>query len=152
MDQLKIIIDTREQKPWEFPGHTTAVQKLDTGDYSVEGLEDILCIERKQNTSEFAKNIVEKRYDDWTERMSKFKYKFLLLEFSLSDVYLFPKNSGIPKHMLNKTRISSKFLIKKLIELSMLHDIHVLFCESSYTASKFAEAIMYKVYSNEREQ
>ena len=58
MDQLKIIIDTREQKPWEFPGHTTAVQKLDTGDYSVEGLEDILCIERKQNTSEFAKNIV----------------------------------------------------------------------------------------------
>ena len=39
MDELKIIIDTREQKPWVFPGHTTAVQKLDTGDYSVEGLE-----------------------------------------------------------------------------------------------------------------
>jgi ERCC4-type nuclease len=123
MDELKIIIDTREQKPWEFPGHTTAVQKLDTGDYSVEGLEDVLCIERKQNTSEFAKNIIEKRYDDWTERMSKFKYKFLLLEFSLSDV-----------------------------ELSMLHNIHVLFCDSSYTASKFAETIMYKVYSNERKQ
>ena len=147
---LKIIIDTREQKPWEFPGHATAVKKLDTGDYSVEGLEDILCIERKQNTSEFAKNIVEKRYDDWTERMSNFKYKFLLLEFSLSDVYSFPKNSGIPKYMLNKTKISPKFLIKKLIELSMVHDIHVLFCESSYTASKFAEAIMYRVYSNER--
>jgi ERCC4-type nuclease len=149
MDELKIIIDTREQKPWEFPGHTTAVQKLDTGDYSVEGLENILCIERKQNTSEFAKNIVEKRYDDWTERMSKFKYKFLLLEFSLSDVYSFPRNSGIPKYLLNKTKISPKFLIKKLIELATIHDIHVLFCESSNTASKFAETIMYKVYSYE---
>ena len=146
---LKIIIDTREQKPWEFPGHATAVKKLDTGDYSVEGLEDVLCIERKQNTAEFAKNIIEKRYDDWTERMSKYKYKFLLLEFSLDDVYSFPRNSGIPKYLLNKTKISPKFLLKKLTELAILHDIHVVFCESAYRASMFAETLMYKVYTHE---
>ena len=82
---LNIIIDSREQKPWEFPGHTTAVAKLDTGDYSVKGLEDILCIERKQNTSEFAKNIIEKRYDDWTERMSKYKYCLLYTSDAADD-------------------------------------------------------------------
>tara|TARA_A100001201_G_scaffold55330_2_gene53808 strand:- start:445 stop:906 length:462 start_codon:yes stop_codon:yes gene_type:complete len=146
---LNIIIDSREQKPWLFPGHTTAVAKLDTGDYSVKGLEDILCIERKQNTAEFAKNIIEKRYDDWTERMSKYKYKFLLLEFSLDDVYSFPRNSGIPKYLLNKTKISPKFLLKKLTELAILHDIHVVFCESAYRASMFAETLMYKVYTHE---
>ena len=81
--------------------------------------------------------------------MSKYKYKFLLLEFSLSDVYSFPKNSGIPKYLLNKTKISPRFLLKKLTELAILHDIHVVFCESSYTASKFAETIMYKVYTYE---
>jgi len=146
-----IIIDTREQQPWKFPNHTTAVKKLDTGDYSLEGLENVLCIERKKNTSEFAKNIIEKRYDDWTMRMAEFKHKYLLLECSLADVYRFPEKSGIPKYLLSKTRISSKFLIKKLLELQILHNIHVLFCDSSYTASKIAEDIMYRVYKNEQE-
>ena len=47
-DNIKIIVDTREQQPWDFEFHETAKAKLDTGDYSVEGLENILCIERKK--------------------------------------------------------------------------------------------------------
>lgn len=145
-----IIIDTREQKPWEFPDHSTAVAKLDTGDYSLEGLEDILCIERKRNVAEVANNIVEKRYDDWTKRMAAYKHKFLILEFPLSYVYSFPVNSGMPKYLWSKTRISPKFIIKKLTELQIYYDIHVIFCDTIESASKIAEAIMYKVYSNEQ--
>jgi len=152
MSLPNIIIDTREQKPWEFPEHTTIASKLDAGDYSVEGLEDMLCIERKRNVAEFANNIVEKRYDDWTQRMSQYKYKFLILEFPLSYVYSFPRNSGMPKYLWNKSRISSKFIIKKLTELQIYKDIHVLFCDSAESASKLAAAIMYKVYSNERKK
>lgn len=146
---LNIIVDTREQQPWVFPDHTVAVSKLDTGDYSLHGFEHLLCIERKKSSGEFANNIVEKRYDDWTRRMSFFKYKFLLFEFTLDDIYTFPQNSGIPKYMWDKTRISSKFIIKKITELQIYHDIHVLFCGSQQSAQKIAEAIMYKVYTNE---
>lgn len=42
-----IIVDTREQQPWEFD-HPTVIQKLDVGDYSVVGLEKIVSIERKR--------------------------------------------------------------------------------------------------------
>lgn len=42
-----IIIDTREQIPWEFE-HPTVIQKLDVGDYSAMGLEKLVCIERKR--------------------------------------------------------------------------------------------------------
>jgi len=145
-----IIVDTREQQPWVFPTHTISVAKLDTGDYSLSGLEEKLCIERKKTVGEFANNIIEKRYNDWVTRMSEYQYKFLLLEFSLSDVYSFPRNSGIPKYLWNKTRISPKFLLKKLTELEVIYGIHVLFCDSSTTAAKFAESLMYKVYSHEQ--
>lgn len=43
-------MDTREQRPFSFRGtvkNGVEVQKLNTGDYSVKGLEGLLAIERK---------------------------------------------------------------------------------------------------------
>ena len=42
-----IIIDTREQIPWEFRDLPTEPGTLDTGDYSVSGLEHLIAVERK---------------------------------------------------------------------------------------------------------
>jgi ERCC4-type nuclease len=42
-----IIIDNREQQPWEFPGVETENGTLTTGDYSIKGYEDRFAIERK---------------------------------------------------------------------------------------------------------
>jgi len=40
-------VDTREQTPWEFGGQEILRTKLDQGDYSLEGLEHLVSIERK---------------------------------------------------------------------------------------------------------
>ena len=93
-DDFTIIIDTREQQPWGFEHYTTANRKLDTGDYSIEGLEEIICIERKKSINEIANNITESRFIDVVDRMSKFKYAFILLEFNLEQVLAF-KSNGI---------------------------------------------------------
>ena len=42
-----IIIDTRERTPLEFKGHATEVRGLKTGDYSLDGCTEVLCLERK---------------------------------------------------------------------------------------------------------
>ena len=42
-----IIVDTREQTPLQFLNLPCIVAGLTTGDYTVRGLEDDLCIERK---------------------------------------------------------------------------------------------------------
>ena len=42
-----IIIDTREQQPYEFKGLITERATLKTGDYSVKGHENTFAIERK---------------------------------------------------------------------------------------------------------
>ena len=148
-DDIKIIVDTREQQPWSFDFNEIAVAKLDTGDYSVAGLEEVLCIERKKSVSEIANNIVEKRYKDWTKRMSQYKHKFLMLEFDLDDVYRYPRIPDVPKKLWEKIKVSPKFIIKCLIELQVYYNIQVVFCGDHENAERLALSIMKKVYQNE---
>jgi ERCC4-type nuclease len=145
-DDFTIIIDTREQQPWEFKNYAIANKKLDTGDYSIEGLENILCIERKKSASEFANNIVESRFKDVVMRLSQLKYSFLLLEFDLEDLLVYPIGSTVPKRMWNKIKISPAFLLKNIIELQINHNIIVYFCGDSSNAEKMAEYILKKIY------
>lgn len=141
-----IIVDTREQQPWEFENMVKSVSKLDTGDYSLKGLEHILCIERKKSVSEVANNITESRFKDVVARMDTFKYAFLLFEFELDDVLAYPVGSNVPKKMWDKLKITPKFILKHLIELQLVHNIKVLFCGSPSSAERMALSIMRKVY------
>ena len=120
MSDFTIIVDTREQLPWDFEENTIAKEKLDTGDYSVKGLEDILCIERKRSVSEIANNLTEKRFDDVLSRMSKYKFAFLLLEFSVDDILSFPIGSDIPKRMWDKIKISPNYIIARTVSYTHL--------------------------------
>lgn len=141
-----IIVDTREQKPWDFPDHTTALKKLDTGDYSIQGLEHILCIERKRSVSEIANNITEARFKDVLSRMSKYRFPFILLEFDLQQIIDFPIGSDIPKNVWSKIKISPKYILKSVLEMSLLYNIYVIFCGSKENAEIYATSIMKKVY------
>lgn len=146
MSEFTIIVDTREQKPWTFENHAIANTKLDTGDYSIQGLEDILCIERKRNVAEIANNITESRFKDVIDRIKKYKFSFILLEFNIDDVLRYPIGSTIPKKIWSKIRISPQYIMKNLIDLQVENNIHVIFCGSPSTAEQIALSIMNRVY------
>ena len=146
MDPFTVIIDTREQTPWEFGFHTTSRRKLDTGDYSIEGFETIFTIERKRSVSEIANNITEKRFKDVLERMNKIPHSFMLMEFSIDEIYDFPVGSDVPKKLWDKLRISGNYIMKYLIETQLNYNIHILFCGSSENAEKTAVSIMKRIY------
>ena len=141
---FNVIIDTREQHPWQFETIEKTMAKLDTGDYSLKGFEDLFCIERKGSVSEFANNVTEKRYVDVVERLSKVKYSFLLLEFDLYDLLRYPEGSNVPKRIREKIRITPKFLLKKINELQIMHNIKVVFCGDPISAEIMALSIMRK--------
>ena len=145
-----IIVDTREQQPWVFEHYLTTNAKLDTGDYSIQGLENIVAIERKKSVSEFANNITESRFTDVILRMSQIKYSFLLLEFNLQDVLIYPVGSTVPKRMWDKIKISPAFILKNILDLQIKHNIAVHFCGDADNAEKFAETILKKVNYLER--
>ena len=149
-DDFTIIIDTREQQPWSFEHYSVANHKLDTGDYSILGLEHLIGIERKKSVSEFANNITESRFKDVVIRMSQLKYSFLLLEFDLEDILIYPVGSTVPRRMWDKIKISPAFILKHILELQINHNIKVVFCGDSSNAQKMAEHILKKVNYIER--
>ena len=116
---MKILKDTREQKGWTFDEveGNVAVGKLDTGDYTVEGFEGVLCVERKGTFAELAGNLVEDRFWRELERMSKFKHPYVICEFELKDIVNYPYNMGPLK---DKIKIKGSFLLKKIVEAELM--------------------------------
>jgi len=148
---MDIIIDSRERKPYTFADaakhiNSTTVEKLDTGDYTVRGCEDILCIDRKRSVGEVKDNILEDRFTAELERMRDFKYKYLLLEFSVEDVRIWPRGSGLPKHVQRKIRVSGNRILGRLLEIQLEYGVQVLFCGDRKHAEYMAVGLMKKVH------
>jgi len=47
-DQVTVLVDTREQRPYDFPTMRVQPATLTAGDYSVRGMENDLAVERKE--------------------------------------------------------------------------------------------------------
>lgn len=151
MTKLTPIRDTREhdnegyywtESEW-CEGYVS--KKLDTGDYSLEGYEDRLCIERKRSTGEMAKNITEKRFDRELERMSEFEWAFFVCEFNFEDVLNFPINSTIPQNKWGQLRVTSNFLLSRLTEYQIKYGVHILYCGSKKASWDMVNSIFKKV-------
>ncbi len=150
-----VIKDTREQLGYtfeKFNGRYTScegmvVRKLDTGDYSLVGLEDKLCIERKGSISELAINLGKDkhRFMDEIKRMKDFAFKFIILEFTLEDVMNFPESSDIPEKKWDSIVVSNEYMLKMLIEFQMYDDIHVIFCGNRKNAKLTINSILKRV-------
>lgn len=145
-DPFTIIVDTREQMPWEFGFHNTAKRKLDTGDYSMEGYESLFTIERKKSVSEIANNLSENRFKDVLERLGQIPHSFMIMEFSVDEIYQFPVGSDVPKKMWDKLRVSGNYIMKCLIEAQLNYNIHILFCDDAENAERVAVSIMKRIY------
>ncbi len=90
-----VIVDSREQKPFRFTGLTnwikgTITRHLDLGDYSVEGMESLLRLERKTLTDLITTLIHQRhRFFKSCEALARFKHAALLIEATYEDVKSF---------------------------------------------------------------
>ena len=82
-----IIVDTREQLPYEFFGQAdTEVSRLITGDYSLRTFEDQVAIERKSKVDAYG-SLGHGRggFEREFERLSQYPYGAVVIESSLPD-------------------------------------------------------------------
>lgn len=146
-----VIKDTREQDGYHFSEFNTCAgmidQKLDTGDYSILGLEDKICIERKGCVEELAINLGQKKYQFLAEieRMEPFPHKFLLLEFSAEDLIKFPKESRIPIKNKASVKITGRYMLKCLVEFQLYNNLQVLFCGDKHNAFLVLSSIFKRI-------
>lgn len=146
-----VIKDTREQDGYHFSNFNTCAgmveTKLDTGDYSIQGLEDKICIERKGCVEELAMNLGSKKHTFLSEieRMEQFPHKYLVLEFSLEDLLKFPDETRIPIKNKSIVKITGRYMLKCLIEFELYNNVHVLFCGNKHTAFLAVSSIFKRI-------
>ena len=111
-----IIIDTREQRPYDFPG--AEKRTLPTGDYSIVGLEDRVTIERKSKADAYGSlgNGRARFRKEW-ERLAEFDYAAVVIEDSVPGFMCRPSYS----------KMSPKSAIGSLLAWSVKYQVPVFF-------------------------
>ena len=158
---MKIIVDTREKKPWNFSAYGAEMisQKLDEGDYTSQHILDleesedrkILRIERKMSVSEIAGNLGKQknkeRFYRELDRLEPYEHKYIIMEFTQQDVLKYPYGCGIPKRVRRYIKMRGKFLLSLLGEIESKYSIQLIYCNDKFEAQEKALQIIEEVHN-----
>lgn len=130
-----VVVDTREQQPYSFdPAHVTCVRRaLPAGDYSLEGYEASVAVERKSLEDFVASAIAARtRFARELRALGEYDLGCVVVEASLEDVLARRYRSGAhPSAVFGAT-------------LSMIidHGVPVFFCGDRQLACRFVEGLL----------
>jgi ERCC4-type nuclease len=92
MPKPVVLVDTREKSPFNFSRFPNWIayekrQKLHVGDYTIEGMEDLLILERK-TLSDLITTLIQQRprFFRLCEKMSHYRWRALFVQASYEDV------------------------------------------------------------------
>lgn len=82
-----VIVDTREQLPWTFANVSTVRRALPAGDYSLEGLESQVAVERK-TIDDFISTVLHDRirFKKELHKLSGYRLACVAVEANVADV------------------------------------------------------------------
>jgi hypothetical protein len=128
-DPIPVIIDTREKLPLFSDKDKDFIiinRKLDTGDYTIDGLESILVIERKANVNEMygCFTTYRKRFFNEIERMMFYPLKFLIIGSNYSDI-INPYSYRLQS--IQKKKIATAITASSINHLVIKNHINVIF-------------------------
>ena len=130
-----ILIDTREQNPYEFKGFKTLRRGLKYGDYSLQGKTATVVIERK-SLADLYGTLARKhnftRFCKELEGLKKVKYAFLLVEATPERVM-----AGFSYSMAN-----GPLVLDKIMRLYCQYGVQIVFGGSRYGAERVALSIL----------
>ncbi len=82
-EHVTVIVDTREQRPFEITKMQNERMKLDSGDYSIKGLEKLVAVERKElNDLASCFTVGRDRFKAELERLREIPKRIVVVEAS----------------------------------------------------------------------
>lgn len=128
-----IVIDTREQRPFEFPGRETVTKALPVGDYSLVGFETEIAVERK-SLDDFIGSLTRGRDRFMREMRALAAYQFgaVVVEAELRDLL-----SG---HYTS--RATAESMLASAMALVVNMGVHVQFCGDRVSARAWTEGFL----------
>lgn len=137
---LPVVVDTREQLPFDFIGFPvlTKPASLQTGDYSIRGYEDVLCIERK-SLGDLAGCMTagRDRFEKELERMRKMECVAVVVEEPITHIR---KGSYY-------SRIDPKSFEQSILSMMFRYRVPFLFGQSRRHAETIAFNCMRHFYN-----
>lgn len=125
-----VIIDSREQRAWDFENLPSETGSLPTGDYSVKGLEHLIAVERKSLDDLLACCGRERdRFKRELQRLRAYRFRCLVIEASYADLDRGDWRSKIqPSHVIGSlTAWTAQYELP--IWLVGSHEAGGMFCE-----------------------
>jgi len=136
----RIAIDTREQLRYQFDGYESFRTTLATGDYSLEGFEDRLAVERKNHSDAWG-CLTEgrKRFERCLERLSLLDRSAIVIESSMVEFVIPP---------LQVKRVNAATAMGSYISWSTKYRIPVFFAENRQWAERVTLRILAAYYKH----
>ena len=137
--QLSVVIDTREQRPFEFPAEVnTMVGTLATGDYSVQGWTPFISVERKSWADLYScfTGTNRERFERELARLSDMRYPAVVVEASHGDLwkpYIYRVGGGKTR----RSQVPPLVAQKSIIAWSWRYRIPFYFCQDRERAMKW---------------
>jgi DNA excision repair protein ERCC-4 len=150
-----IAVDTRENRPFTFAGLRadarqqnrplqvrTAVKTLASGDYSVEGLEDLVAVERKSKADLFGTlGQGRERFERELARLQEMRFAAVVIEADWPDILLNP-----PGH----SGLNPKSLFRSVIAWQQrYHRVHWWACAGRAMAQTSTYRILERFYRDD---
>lgn len=139
-NNMVVVIDTREQLPYMFPGCRTSVEKLDELDYSLVGHVKFMGVERKSAVDFFGSITQDRdRFERELERLKDYKFKGLVIEAEEQEL-LHPEMYG--------RGISGNSVYGSIIAMEIKYGIHVYYGSRERCESKVLNWFIYWMKMN----
>lgn len=131
----KVVIDTREQTPLVFEHLPTTRGTLETGDYSIAGLEHLVAVERKSLDDLLACcGHGRDRFKRELQRLKAYRYRMLIVEASAADLESGQWRSQLkPQHVLGS-----------LASWTATYSLPVWLAGTHKAAGEFTERFLYQ--------
>lgn len=142
MAKPTLIIDTREQQPYEFSRfydqfNSIERRTLKTGDYSLDGYTSRIAIERK-SLSDCVNTLIHSwdRFKKELERMTTFEHAAIVIEANLKQV-------GTPYAF---SAANPNSVIGRLQSIGLLYGVHVIYADNRIDAESYVANLLLKFH------
>jgi ERCC4-type nuclease len=135
---MRIVVDSREQEEYSFSCPSVR-RKLDAGDYSIEGFEHKVAIERK-SLDDFVNTVIRGRDRFYKElcALANYEHACVVIEAALRDLLEGNYRSGAHPNAL----------LASVIAIDINFKIPVYFCGDRQSACRFTEEYLKRIYRN----
>lgn len=140
-EPFTVVIDSREQRPYAF--EKSVVKAIPTGDYSVEGYEDRVAIERKSLQDAYASlGGGRERFERELKRLGQFDYAAIVVEATLEDFLRTPAFS----------QMNPKAAVNSLLAWSVKYHVCVFFAGNRRLGQALTYRLLEKFLRYEKER